>query len=101
MRQGVSCHLRIIYDLAMPYEANGDFLEVIRLLPGLVGIPFVITTNNKVGSNRWWDRRRRCRSSASRPTSTNGCTLSTPPAAFQAIRSHRSGGAHLPLHWPQ
>ena len=38
----------IVYDLAMPYESNWEFLDVIRLLPALAGIPFVLTTDNKV-----------------------------------------------------
>jgi CheY-like chemotaxis protein len=37
----------IVFDIAMPYESNWDFLEVIRLLPGLAGIPMVVTTANK------------------------------------------------------
>jgi CheY-like chemotaxis protein len=38
----------IVYDIAMPYESNWDFLDVIRQLPALAGIPFVLTTINKV-----------------------------------------------------
>ena len=38
----------IVFDIAMPYESNWDFLEVVRLLPKLQGIPIVVTTSNKV-----------------------------------------------------
>src|SRR6476620_3664421 len=37
----------IVYDLAMPYESAWDFLEMMRLLPAVASIPFVLTTNNK------------------------------------------------------
>src|ERR1043165_3607630 len=37
----------IVFDIAMPYESNWDFLEVIRMLPALAGIPIVVTTANK------------------------------------------------------
>jgi len=37
----------IVFDVAMPYESNWDFLEVLRILPGLQGIPIVVTTANK------------------------------------------------------
>jgi CheY-like chemotaxis protein len=38
----------IVYDLAMPYESAWDFLEMMRLLPAVACIPFVLTTSNKV-----------------------------------------------------
>jgi CheY-like chemotaxis protein len=38
----------VVYDVAMPYESNWDFLDVIRQQPALAGIPFVLTTTNKV-----------------------------------------------------
>ncbi len=37
----------IVFDIAMPYESNWDFLEVVRMLPKLQGIPIIITTSNK------------------------------------------------------
>ncbi len=37
----------IVFDVAMPYESNWDFLEVVRMLPKLAGIPIVVTTSNK------------------------------------------------------
>ena len=37
----------IVYDVAMPYESNWDFLDVIRMLPALAGLPIVVTTSNK------------------------------------------------------
>jgi CheY-like chemotaxis protein len=38
----------IVFDVAMPYESNWDFLEVIQMLPSLAGLPFVVTTANKL-----------------------------------------------------
>ncbi len=36
----------IVFDIAMPYESNWDFLEVLQLMPSVVGLPFVLTTAN-------------------------------------------------------
>ena len=38
----------VVFDLAMPYEANWDFCEVVRLMPAFAGVPIVLTTGNKV-----------------------------------------------------
>jgi CheY-like chemotaxis protein len=38
----------VVYDVAMPYDSNWDLLDVIRQQPALAGIPFVLTTINKV-----------------------------------------------------
>jgi CheY-like chemotaxis protein len=38
----------VLFDLSMPYPANWDYLEVLRMMPETQGIPFVITTGNKV-----------------------------------------------------
>jgi CheY-like chemotaxis protein len=38
----------VLYDLSMPYPSNWDYLEVLRLMPEMQGIPFVVTTGNKV-----------------------------------------------------
>jgi DNA-binding response OmpR family regulator len=37
----------VVYDVAMPYESNWDFLEVVRMLPKMQNIPIVVTTSNK------------------------------------------------------
>lgn len=37
----------VVYDVAMPYASNWDLLDVIRELPSLKSLPFVVTTPNK------------------------------------------------------
>jgi CheY-like chemotaxis protein len=36
----------VVFDVGMPYQPNWDFAEVLRLLPGVTGIPFVFTSAN-------------------------------------------------------
>ena len=38
----------LLFDLSMPYGPNWDYLSVLRLIPETSGVPFVITTSNKV-----------------------------------------------------
>jgi len=38
----------VVFDVGLPYVSNWDFGEVLQLLPGAVGVPFVFTTVNKV-----------------------------------------------------
>ena len=77
----------IVYDLAMPYESNWDFLDVIRLLPALAGIPFVLTTDNKVALEAVVGTTEVLQSPASQMTDTNCYAPSTPPSSAQAINS--------------
>ncbi|HEY9462988.1 MAG TPA: response regulator [Vicinamibacterales bacterium] len=37
----------VVYDVPMPYGSSWDLLDVIRSMPSLRSIPFVITTRNK------------------------------------------------------
>jgi len=37
----------LVFDVATPYESNWDFLELLRLLPGLKGVSIIATTGNK------------------------------------------------------
>ena len=37
----------VVYDVAMPYASNWDLLDVIRQLPSVKSLPFVVTTPNK------------------------------------------------------
>ena len=37
----------VVYDLPMPYASSWDLLDVIRSMPSLRSLPFVITTRNK------------------------------------------------------
>ena len=38
----------VLFDLGLPYVSNWDFAEVLQMLPGAQGVPFVFTTANKV-----------------------------------------------------
>jgi len=38
----------VVFDVGLPYRANWDFAEVLQLLPGAIGVPFVFTTANKI-----------------------------------------------------
>ena len=38
----------VLFDVGLPYVSNWDFGEVLQLLPGTEGIPFVFTTANKI-----------------------------------------------------
>lgn len=37
----------VVYDVPMPYGSSWDLLDVIRSVPSLQALPFVITTRNK------------------------------------------------------
>jgi hypothetical protein len=37
----------VLFDVGLPYRCNWDFGEVLQLLPGAEGVPFVFTTANK------------------------------------------------------
>ena len=37
----------VVYDVPMPYGSSWDLLDVIRSMPSLQSLPFVITTRNK------------------------------------------------------
>jgi CheY-like chemotaxis protein len=37
----------VIYDVAIPYASSWDLLDVIRKLPSVKSLPFVVTTPNK------------------------------------------------------
>ena len=37
----------VVYDVPMPYGSSWDLLDVIRSMPSLRSLPFVITTRNK------------------------------------------------------
>ena len=38
----------VVFDVGLPYEPNWDFAEVLQLLPGAKGIPFVFTSANTI-----------------------------------------------------
>ena len=38
----------VLFDVGLPYVSNWDFGEVLQMLPGASGVPFVFTTANKV-----------------------------------------------------
>ena len=46
----------IVYDIALPYDANWRLFEHIRAAPACAGVPFVLTSTNKAQVRK--DRRR-------------------------------------------
>jgi hypothetical protein len=38
----------VVFDVGLPYQPNWDFAEVLQLLPGVTGTPFVFTSANTV-----------------------------------------------------
>lgn len=42
----------VLFDVGLPYVPDWDFGEVLQVLPGAEGVPFVFTTTNKTELER-------------------------------------------------
>jgi len=70
-------------DVPMPYGSSWDLLDVIRSMPSLRSLPFVITTRNKRKLEQVWAARPSLRSLAS-PKTYGGCSKPVEAAGTSA-----------------